>query len=132
MPSNRLVAALTGLALSLVHIPAVAAAPTDYAFEAVRAEVKNAPDAELAVRLVHKPNARPVEGAVLFRSRLDMSPEGMAEHTAAVSPLPSTEPGVYRFKAELSMAGAWALRLMAKVPGETGTVEGSVIFKAKD
>jgi hypothetical protein len=61
-----------------------------------------------------------------------MSPEGMAEHTAAVSQLPSSEPGVYRYKAELSMAGAWALRLMAKVPGETGTVEGTVIFKAKD
>ena len=69
---------------------------------------------------------------VVFRSRLDMSPENMAEHTAGLEALPATEPGVYRFKAEFSMAGSWALKLMAKVPGETETVEGAVIFRAKD
>ena len=30
------------------------------------------------------------------------------------------------------MAGRWALKLQAKVPGEAETIEGSVIFQAKD
>ena len=30
------------------------------------------------------------------------------------------------------MAGGWAFRIMAKVPGETDTVQGVVIFQAKD
>lgn len=30
------------------------------------------------------------------------------------------------------MAGGWAFKLQAKVPGEPDTVEGSVVFKAKD
>ncbi len=45
--------------------------------------------------------------------------------------MPATEPGVYKFKADLSMAGGWALKLMAKVPAESETVEGTVIFQAK-
>ena len=30
------------------------------------------------------------------------------------------------------MAGGWAVRIMAKVPGEAETVEGGVVFRAKD
>ena len=125
-------AATLGLALTFGLALATQAAPADYAFEPVKAEVKNAAGTELAVRLVHKPTGKPVANAVVFRSRLDMSPENMAEHTAGLEALPATEPGVYRFKAEISMAGSWALKLMAKVPGETETVEGAVIFRAKD
>jgi hypothetical protein len=44
---------------------------------------------------------------------------------------PSNEPGVYRFKADFTMAGRWALKLQAKVPGEPGTVEGTVVLNAK-
>ena len=51
--------------------------------------------------------------------------------TAPVEPMPSTEPGVYRFKADLTMAGQWALKLMAKVQGEKETVQGTVVFRAK-
>ncbi len=108
------------------------AAASDYAFEAVAPQVKNSTSAEVAVRLVHKPSGKKIDNAVVFRSRLDMSPENMAEHQGAIEPLPATEPGVYRFKAELSMAGKWALKLMAKVPGETETVEGTVVIDAKD
>jgi hypothetical protein len=42
----------------------------------------------------------------------------METHVGKLEALPATEPGVYRFKAELSMAGSWALKLQAKVPGE--------------
>ena len=94
--------------------------------------MKNGSGSELAVRLVHKPTAKPVAGAVIFRTRLDMSPDSMGEMTAKHEAMPSAEPGVYRFKADLTMAGGWAFKVMAKVPGETETVQGSVVFQAKD
>jgi hypothetical protein len=51
--------------------------------------------------------------------------------TGSVVSLGETEPGVYRFRADLGMAGRWALRLAAKVPGEQETVRGAVVFAAE-
>lgn len=124
-------AALLGLALGAAAHSAFAGS-ADYAFEPVRVDVKNGAGSELAVRLVHKPTGKPVSNAVLFRTRLDMGPDNMAEMTAQHKAIPATEPGVYRFEADLTMAGGWALRLMAKVPGEAETVQGTVQFQAKD
>lgn len=107
------------------------AAASDYAFEPVTVDVKYGADSELAVKLVHKPTGKPVEGALIIRTRLDMAPDSMAEMTAKHAAMPGGQPGVYRFKADLTMAGGWALRLQAKVPGEAETVEGVVVFKAK-
>jgi hypothetical protein len=126
-----LLAAQLGLALTMAA-PSAFAGASDYVFEPVQAEVKNGSGSELAVRLVHKPDSKPVSGAVLFRTRLDMGPDDMAAMTAEHTAVPATEPGVYRFKADLTMAGGWALRLMAKVPGEAETVQGAVEFRAKD
>ena len=123
--------AALGLAAVLCASEAQAAA-SDYEFQAVSQEVKAGSSVELAVRLVYKPTQKPVSDAVLFRTRLDMSPENMAGMTAAIAPESSNEPGVYRFKADLSMAGQWALKLMAKAPGESETVTGTVIVKAKE
>jgi hypothetical protein len=50
-----------------------------------------------------------------------------------VSPLtavPSTEPGVYSFKTDLSMEGRWLLSIAAKVQGEPETVVGKITFRA--
>jgi hypothetical protein len=71
-----------------------------------------------------------VPDAVIFATRLDMAPDSMQEMVTKVTPLPSTEPGVYRFKANLSMAGGWQLSLGAKVQGETGSLENKLVFKA--
>ena len=122
--------AARGLAIIALTSSALAGAK-DYEFQPVMADVKNGAGSELAVRLVHKPSGKPVEGAVLFRTRLDMSPDAMGEMTAKHAAVPGAEPGVYRFKADLTMAGGWALKLQAKVPGEAETVEGTVVFKAK-
>jgi hypothetical protein len=130
---------MTSTFLSLVAAAASVAAagvpanagPNDYAFEPVPAQVRNGSGSELAVRIIHKPTGKPVEGAVLFRTRLDMSPDGMEAMTANHKAMPSSEPGVYKFSADFTMAGGWAFRLMAKVPGETETVQGTVVFKAK-
>lgn len=126
-----LLATLTGLAITTASVSAFAAA-ADYTFEPVKVEVKNGAASELAVRLVHKPSGKPVEGAVLFRTRLDMSPDSMEAMTANHTAMPGTEPGIYRFKADLTMAGGWAFKIMAKVPGEAETIQGTVVFKAKD
>ncbi len=129
--SNALRAGLFGLALTLSTTIAFAGA-ADYEFQPVNVDVKNGAGTELAVRLVNKVTGKPIPGAVLFRTRLDMGPDEMAAMTAKHAAVPDGEPGVYRFKADLTMAGGWAFRVMAKVPGEKDTVEGVVIFKAKD
>jgi len=102
----------------------------DYAFEPVKAEVKKGDDVTVAVRLIHKPTGKPVADAVIIRTRIDMSPEKMAEMTSPLTPLPSPEPGIYVFKTELSMEGRWMLSIAAKVPGEPETVIGKVTYRA--
>ena len=101
----------------------------DYEFQLVDKEVKQG-EATVAVKLVHKPSGRAIPDAVIFAKRIDMGPDDMAAMTAPLEPLPSTEPGVYRFKTDLTMAGNWALSLGAKVQGETGTVDNKLILKA--
>jgi hypothetical protein len=101
----------------------------DYDFQLVDQTVKKG-DAIISVRLIHKPDGKPVPDAVIFATRLDMAPDGMQEMATKVSPTPSTEPGIYKFKATLSMAGGWQLSLGAKVQGETGTVENKLVLKA--
>jgi hypothetical protein len=101
----------------------------DYEFQLVDKTVKKG-DAVISVRLVHKPDGKPVPDAVIFATRLDMAPDGMQEMATKVTPMPGTEPGTYRFKANLTMAGGWQLSLGAKVQGETGTVENKLVLKA--
>lgn len=122
-------AAVLAAALSLTSGAAFAAAG-DYAFEPVTAEMKKGDDVTVAVRLIHKPTGKPVADAVIFRMRVDMAPDGMADMESPISPLPASEPGVYRFKTDLPMAGRYQLSLSAKVQGEPETVVGKVIFKA--
>jgi hypothetical protein len=102
----------------------------DYEFQLVDQAVKAGPDKTIAVRLVNKATGNAVPDAVIFASRLDMAPDGMQEMTTKLTPMPGTEPGTYRFKANVSMAGHWQLSLGAKVQGETGTVENKLVIQA--
>ena|SRR6266566_2439730 len=101
----------------------------DFEFQLVQAEVKKG-DAIVAVRLVNKKTGKAVPDAVIAAKRIDMAPDGMAEMATKIDQLPSSEPGVYRFKANLSMEGRWQLSLGAKVQGETGTVQSKLVIKA--
>jgi hypothetical protein len=116
------------LAAMTINVPAHAGAK-DYVFEPVAAELKPGDDVAFAVRLVHKPSGKPVAGATIIRTRVDMAPEGMAEHAAPATAVPGGAPGTYGFKADLSMAGRWQLSIAAKVQGEPETVLGKVVFK---
>ncbi|MBX3517481.1 MAG: FixH family protein [Rhodospirillales bacterium] len=108
------------------------AAAKDYVFEATKANVKQGSDAIVAVRLLNTTSGEAVANAVIFQMRLDMSPDNMGGMTSKVTPVASDEPGVYRFKVDLTMAGRWALKLAAKVPGEPETVRGEVIVVAAE
>ena len=56
--------------------------------------------------------------------------DGMAEMASQATALPTGEPGVYAFKADLSMQGRWLFSVAAKVPGERETIVGKVVFTA--
>lgn len=122
------VAAL-GSALLAVTIAIAKADIKDYEFQLVASEFGQG-EAEVAVRLVHNPSGRAVPDAVIFAMRIDMGPDGMETMESPIEVVPSTEPGIYRFKTNLTMNGNWALSLGAKVQGETGTLANKLVLKA--
>ena len=99
----------------------------DYTFEPIGPKLQKG-DTSLAVRLVQKSTGKPVADAVIVRSRIDMGPDGMPTMESPLAPEPSSEPGVYGFKANLPMAGHWLLSIAAKVQGEPETVVGKVTY----
>ncbi|MBR0948941.1 FixH family protein [Bradyrhizobium canariense] len=126
---SRFSTAALAATLSLAASAAMAGAG-DYAFDPVNPQLKKGEDVTLAVRLTNKQTGKPVPDAVVFKTRVDMAPDGMAEMESAVAPLPSREPGVYAFKTDLPMAGRYQMTLSAKVQGEPETVTGKVIVTA--
>ena len=126
--SRALQAALIGIAVT-GSATLARADIKDYEFQLVDKTVKKG-DAVISVRLVHKPDGKPVPDAVIFAKRLDMAPDGMETMKTTIEPMPSTEPGIYKFKAEVTMEGGWQLSLAAKVQGEIGTVENKLVIKA--
>ena len=124
-----LTAAAAAVAAASLSVSALAGA-NDYVFEPVKAEVKKGDDVIVSVRLKHKASGKPVSDAVIVQTRIDMSPDAMGEMASPLTPVPSSEPGVYAFKTDLSMAGRWLLSIAAKVQGEPETVIGKVTFRA--
>jgi hypothetical protein len=118
------------IALALTLNVAALAAANDYAFEPVNAQVKKGDDVIVSVRLKHKPTGKPVSDAVIVQTRIDMAPDAMPEMASPITQVPSTEPGVYSFKTDLSMQGRWLLSIAAKVQGELETVVGKITIQA--
>ncbi|WP_022722617.1 FixH family protein [Rhodopseudomonas sp. B29] len=122
-------AAACAVALSIAATTAHAGA-ADYAFEPVKAEMKKGDDVVVAIRLTNKTTGKPVTDAVIFKTRVDMAPDNMADMESPVTAVQAPEPGVYAFKTDLPMAGRYQVTLSAKIQGETETVTGKVIVKA--
>jgi hypothetical protein len=129
MTFNPLRALVAALPLAAVSLPALADIK-DYEFRLVQSELKHGNGVVVAVQLIDKRSGKPVPDAVIFAQRIDMAPDGMEMMASPIEAMPSIEPGTYRFKTSLVMAGGWRLSLGAKVQGETGTLENKLILKA--
>ena len=123
-------AALIAVAIGSASTAAVADIK-DYKFELVDQTVQTGTDKVITVRLMNTKTGKLVPDAVIFATRLDMAPDGMQEMATKIAPMPGGEPGTYKFKANISMAGHWQLSLGAKVQGETGTVENKLVITAQ-
>lgn len=127
--SKRAIAALLTAALFTAAVSPAYAGIKDYEFQLTQTQIKKSDGAILAVRLIDKRSGKTVPNAVIYTSRIDMTPNGMPTMTAPITTLPSTEPSIYRFKVNLPMAGGWQLSLAAKIQGETGTLENKLPLK---
>lgn len=106
------------------------AASKDYEFQPVSTDVKQGEGSLISVRLIDKRTGKTVPDAVIFTTRMDMAPEGMEMMTTPVVAATSSEPGIYAFKTDFTMAGGWRFKLAAKVQGEPDTVQGEIVLKA--
>jgi len=125
---NFVRALAAALPLAFSTLPAIADIK-DYEFQLTQKELKQG-GGIVTVRLIDKRTGKAVPDAVIFASRIDMEPEGMATMASKLEPVPSPEPGSYSFRTNLTMEGGWRLSLAAKVQGEEGTVESRLILKA--
>ncbi|QGM97470.1 FixH family protein [Methylocystis parvus] len=122
----RLLGSMGLVALGMGH---ARAAIDDYAFELVQPRVEKG-QRTVEVRLIHRPDGKPVGDAVLFATRLDMAPDDMESMTSAIEPTQSPGPGLYRFRVDLTDEGRWRISLAAKIQGETGTLQSRLILQA--
>ncbi len=118
---------LAAIAASTLLSTYALAGPRDYRFELVQTLSTGPNKTEIVVRLVHTPDGKAVSDAVVYQTKLDMGPDGMASMTAPVKALPSTQPGLYRFEAGPEMAGKWGLTIAARVQGESEPIRGTVV-----
>ena len=130
MTQKSILAGGIALAMLATLTRGASAGADDYLFEAVQAEIKTSNVATLAVRLVNKADRKPVTNATILDMRIEMTEEGH-QMTSAIVPVPNKEPGVFAFKAPLTMEGHWVLSLVARLAGEPEPVHGKIIFHTK-
>jgi hypothetical protein len=123
-----------GLLVAVLALGALSAcgqkSAAPYVFTAVRDEIAVGGEEFLDVKLTKQGSDEPVADAIIFESRFDMEPDGMAAMDAPVRLSGSPVPGTYRFVVKPTMAGRWALKLGAKVQGDDDTVRGQVVVLA--
>ena len=129
----KLASLLYSLALSLSLIlsaaPIASAAPEDYEFKVIETDLPQGNGAILTVAVTDLRTKGPVTDAVIFATRLDMAPDGMAAMTAPVEALASDVPGQYRFQADLGMAGAWRFSIAVHLDAETEVIRREIILR---
>lgn len=112
-----------------LSVPMAQAAASDYNLVLVETTYPFGDGAVLELRLIDTRTNAPVEGAVIFATRLDMEPDSMETMTSTVVALPGKEPGLYRFSADLTMDGNWRFSVAAKVQGEPETVQAQIVLE---
>jgi Cu(I)/Ag(I) efflux system membrane fusion protein len=111
------------LALFLSAFSAVAGAD-DYRFELVSTDYRVGSGAVIELLLTDLRTGEPVADAVIYATRMDMAPDGMATMTSPVTAMPAEGPGRYRFVTDLTMAGGVAVLGRCEDSGRTGNVVG--------
>ncbi len=129
MFSRLALAAAIAVSLVLAAQTALAGA-RDYALDLVETTRPVGAGAVPTVKLTDLRTGAPVEGAVVFATRMDMAPDGMEGMTTPVTLLPVESPGLYRFATDLTMAGNWRFSVAVKVQGEAETVEAELLLQA--
>ncbi len=114
-----------------LSVPAAQAAASDYDLVLVETIYPFGNGAVLELRLTDTRTNAPIEGAIIFATRLDMEPEGMETMTSSVIALPAEEPGLYRFSTDLMMDGNWRFSVAAKVQGEAETVQAQIVIEVQ-
>lgn len=128
--TKRATMAALAVALFVSALSTARADIADFEFRLVQADLKQGDGAIVSAQLVDKRTGKAVPDAVVFATRIDMAPDGMPTMTAPIEALLSTEPGIYRFKTNLTMEGRWQLSLGAKIQGETGTLQNKLVLRA--
>lgn len=98
-------------------------------WEAVRAQVPAGVGVRLDVRLIGVDGKPLINNVTIIQTRLDMGPDNMQAMTSPVRQVPSSQPGVTSFQADLSR-GRWALTISANIAGQNQPVTGQVVFTA--
>ena len=120
-----------GCALALfISVTSVWAGADDYRFELVSTDHKVGSGAVVELLLTDLRSGQPVADAVIYATRMDMAPDGMATMTSPVTAIPAEAPGHYRFATDLTMAGGWRFSVAAKVQGEPETVKAEIELRA--
>jgi len=105
------------------------AAASDYRFEVAEVKPGATGKSDVTLRLIHTPDKKPVNDAVVFQVSADMGPDGMPTMKAPAKAIPSSQPGLYVIEVEPGMAGNWAVQVAAKVQGEQETVRATLPVK---
>ena len=105
------------------------AAPDNYEFKVIETGLQQGDGAILTVAITDLRTQAPVIDAVIFATRLDMAPDGMATMTTPVAALASDILGQYRFQADLGMAGAWRFSIAVHLDAETEVIRREIILR---
>lgn len=118
------------LLLALTLWPAASqAGPADYRFEAVPPIIERGVGVPIKIQVWSRAGAVLVGGVDMEEARVDRSPEGQLGGALPAFFTPSLEYGTYNFRADLPTDGIWALKFIARIPGEAQPITGSVTFK---
>lgn len=121
-----------GCALALLICTSSAwAGADDYRFELVSTGHRVGAGATIELLLTDLRTGQPVADAVIYATRRDMAPDGMATMTSPVTVMPVEVPGRHRFATDVTMAGGWRFSVAAKVQGEPETVKAELEVRAR-
>ena len=105
------------------------AAAEDYEFTVIETDLQQGNGAILTISVTDLRTQAPVTDAIIFATRLDMAPDGMATMTTPVAALASDLPGQYRFQADLGMAGAWRFSIAVHFDDEAEVIRREIILR---